>query len=325
MDQKIPENILNKICSAFDEKNYALYLKFFSFISANDPTRYIQILEHTLKNNPTIFNSLVLQMASDCEKSVQDDSFKNIMTDLWANYLDCPNKSIKGLDAKDHINNLITMKKEAAPVVHYNILRNLSNLSPENVDMVLRFISKLHSSFGQIVENQSKVSSLIKSRAGVLIGVGLCAVYLAADILKSLYDWWNGRITGKRCAKIVLDSGLSLLGGFGGASAGTSIGAVGGPIGMMIGGVIGGIIGTQLAGTLADWLTTEFFDLPKEVALENAFAFLGLNHHASNSEINKKFRELCLRYHPDKGGNVDDFHKLQYSMAIIKASKGETH
>lgn len=60
MDQKIPENILNKICSAFDEKNYALYLKFFSFISANDPTRYIQILEHTLKNNPTIFNSLVL-------------------------------------------------------------------------------------------------------------------------------------------------------------------------------------------------------------------------------------------------------------------------
>ena len=61
-------------------------------------------------------------MASDCERSVEDDSFKNIMTDLWENYLDCPNESIKGLDAKDHINNLITMKKEAAPVVHYNII-----------------------------------------------------------------------------------------------------------------------------------------------------------------------------------------------------------
>ena len=91
------------------------------------------------------------------------------------------------------------------------------------------------------------------------MGVRLCAVYLGADILKSLYDWWNGRITGIRCAKIVLDSGFSLLGGFGGASAGTLIGAVGGPIGMITGGVVGGIIGTQIVGTLADWLTTSFF------------------------------------------------------------------
>ena len=47
-----------------------------------------------------------------------------------------------------------------------------------------------------------------------------------------------------------------------------------------------------------------------------------LNHHASNQEINTRFRELCLQYHPDKDGNVEDFHKLQSSMTIIRLSKG---
>ncbi len=49
---------------------------------------------------------------------------------------------------------------------------------------------------------------------------------------------------------------------------------------------------------------------------------MNLSHHASNEEINKRYRELCLKHHPDKGGKVEDFQKLQCSMAIIRLSKG---
>jgi DnaJ-class molecular chaperone len=62
--------------------------------------------------------------------------------------------------------------------------------------------------------------------------------------------------------------------------------------------------------------------LPKDQAVENAFSFMNLSHHASNEEINSRFRQLCLQYHPDKDGDVNEFHKLQITMTIIRLSKG---
>jgi hypothetical protein len=73
---------------------------------------------------------------------------------------------------------------------------------------------------------------------------------------------------------------------------------------------------------LSNWLNLYLFDLPKDKSVENAFLFMNLSHHASNEEINKRYRELCLKHHPDKGGKVEDFQKLQCSMAIIRLSKG---
>ncbi len=69
-------------------------------------------------------------------------------------------------------------------------------------------------------------------------------------------------------------------------------------------------------------MTLKLFDLPKDKSVENAFIYMKLNHHATNETINTRFRELCLKYHPDKGGNAEDFHKLQAAMAIIRLSKG---
>lgn len=67
----------------------------------------------------------------------------------------------------------------------------------------------------------------------------------------------------------------------------------------------------SIANSLSDWLTLKLFDLPKDQAVENAFSFMNLSHHASNEEINSRFRQLCLQYHPDKDGDVNEFHKLQ--------------
>lgn len=42
----------------------------------------------------------------------------------------------------------------------------------------------------------------------------------------------------------------------------------------------------------------------------NLLAVLGLSEDASTDDIKKKFRELVLRYHPDKGGDSEKFIEL---------------
>ncbi|CAG0892411.1 unnamed protein product [Cyprideis torosa] len=60
----------------------------------------------------------------------------------------------------------------------------------------------------------------------------------------------------------------------------------------------------------------------KDEALKNAYDWMDhLPCNASNEDIKDRYRELCLRYHPDKGGQQEDFQKLQCCMGVIKASK----
>merc|ERR1712142_231786 len=71
-------------------------------------------------------------------------------------------------------------------------------------------------------------------------------------IFNSIKDWWNGKITGKRCAKNVIDAG--------------AIYGVGAFAGALVGGTLGGVGGSALAylGTpyLEDF-TCWLFDLPR--------------------------------------------------------------
>ncbi len=149
-------------------------------------------------------------------------------------------------------------------------------------------------------------------------------------------------ISGKRCAQKIVEFifvscgtvGGAYLGLIGGGTIGAGIGTLlGGPVGSIfgsiigeaIGGVVGGITGTKLGQALSDWLRKHFFDLPKDKAVENAYLFMDLHHECFNQDINKRYKELCLKYHPDKGGKVEDFQKLQSAMAIIRLSRGFTH
>jgi hypothetical protein len=150
------------------------------------------------------------------------------------------------------------------------------------------------------------------------------AVQLSWEALKSIRSWWNGEISGKRCAKQIIDASAGILGGYGGGVAGMAVGTAVLPgYGTLIGAVTGGVLGSFAASALSEWLTKYFFNLPKSVALENAYRFLNLSPSHSNSEINERYRALALQYHPDKGGKVEDFHKLQVSVAIIKQARGQ--
>ncbi len=83
------------------------------------------------------------------------------------------------------------------------------------------------------------------------------------------------------------------------------------------------VVGVELANNLSDWLTQKISTSSKDVDVENAHKILGLDCGASNDEINSNFRRLAVKYHPDKGGSYDDWHKLQVSLAVIKMTKGE--
>ncbi len=153
---------------------------------------------------------------------------------------------------------------------------------------------------------------------------GLIVTSLTLETYDSLNLWWKGEISGKRCAKNVIDSCASVVGGiYGGmlgAAAGTCIAP--GP-GTIVGGLAGGIAGSVVMHSLSDWLTQHLFDLPKEMALENAYRFMQLNHKASNDEINSKYNHLAWEYHPKVSKNVKNWLKLQTCMDVIRTSKGQ--
>uniref|UniRef100_A0A914C550 J domain-containing protein n=1 Tax=Acrobeloides nanus TaxID=290746 RepID=A0A914C550_9BILA len=153
----------------------------------------------------------------------------------------------------------------------------------------------------------------------------LAAVYLSFEALHSIYLWWKGEISGKRVAKNIIDCTATVGAGIGGGVVGGIIGSLAGPVGTFCGTLIGGAVSSIAANALVDKLTLELFDLPKDVAVENAYSFLGLSKSASSDAINAAYKKLCLKYHPDKGGNPEDFTKLQSCMAIIKVSHGEKY
>lgn len=134
--------------------------------------------------------------------------------------------------------------------------------------------------------------------------------------------WKKGEITGKRCAKNIIDDIASAIGAVAGSHLGASIGTAIYPgIGTVFGGIIGGLVGGVSAGILSDYLTQWIFGLPPTVALENAYNFLGVSPYCTNEEVNKVYHQLALKYHPDKGGSTEQFLRLQISVALIKQSR----
>jgi hypothetical protein len=171
------------------------------------------------------------------------------------------------------------------------------------------------------MENRLISFSTSLSKYNVAKTYVLDAVFMTYDVYVNINRWFHGEITGKRCAKNVIDKLFSTAVGVGaGIGVGIAAGAFLGPIGAVIGGVVGGLIGQISANSFSDWITSKIFDLPPSEALENAYNHLGLDHSASHSEINRRFRQLSLRHHPDRGGNKEEFVKLNQMMAVIKVS-----
>lgn len=97
------------------------------------------------------------------------------------------------------------------------------------------------------------------------------------------------------------------------------------PVCSAIGGMIGGLTGFQTGRYLMERLTSSILDLPKTEALEKAYNYMGVHHSADNSQLNKAFRRLAMKYHPDKlTGSTLYFLELQLNFQIIKEDRGQS-
>ena len=61
--------------------------------------------------------------------------------------------------------------------------------------------------------------------------------------------------------------------------------------------------------------------MPADEAVEKAYKILGVKHSSSNGEINRAYKSMALKYHPDKGGDEKKFVEIQTAMEIIKAAR----
>lgn len=49
----------------------------------------------------------------------------------------------------------------------------------------------------------------------------------------------------------------------------------------------------------------------------NPYQILGLSNQADLKEVKKTYKKLCLKYHPDNGGNEAKFHEVNQAYQMI--------
>jgi len=184
------------------------------------------------------------------------------------------------------------------------------------------------------VEYKTAVVDVIRGvagRAGTIVvrspftiaTVGLAGVQLGYQVYQHIKRWWKGELAGEWCAKYVIDDTAAIVVGAAGAASGAALGSLVGPWGAAIGCVLGAIVTGLAANALIERITRDIFGLPNSEAASKAYEYLGVPATASNGEVNSAYRKLCLKHHPDKGGDKEEFFILQLHMSIIRQDHGE--
>lgn len=156
------------------------------------------------------------------------------------------------------------------------------------------------------------------------IMVALYATDLTMDVVYNIWQWYGGKIDGWRCATNIQTAtfrcGGGLIGGIAGVAA---FGFFLGPStpALLAGSFVGACYGSYKGFQFADILNRLFFGLPTDVALEEAYKAFGVSCNSSTKDVNKAYKRYCLKHHPDKGGNNDEFVKGQFYMEIIRADR----
>lgn len=153
-------------------------------------------------------------------------------------------------------------------------------------------------------------------------GKSLLVVNLSRETARNIAAWCDGDMDGARCAKNIIDTTSSAVGGYVGICSGAAAGSMFGIVGMALGGVVGGWFGQCTAGEMAHELTQALFALPRTVAVQRAYEFLSVSAYASDQEVNQAYRRLALQLHPDKPmGSHNAFIKLQCCMEIVRLDR----
>ncbi|CAL8124584.1 unnamed protein product [Orchesella dallaii] len=297
---------------------------------------YVSPFNQTLKmafelKNDSVFKGYADQMLKDATECLKNPEFYEEMLDIYEKFVE-PDFSEE--DAEEEALLIIAnLEKTKTKGLLTGLSRMLLDMRKPQRGLLIRVVRKVVKTYTEDFRAMASAGSdgtvaLFNKVPGALATVGLAAVNLTFECWRSISLWWKGQISGKRCAKICIDSMSQMTAGVGGGIAGAAIGTVVCPLpvlGTIVGGLAGGLLCGLTAKALTDSITRKIFDLPKEVAVERAYKFLGVHHKASNNEVNKQFHRLALICHPDKGGRKEDFHLLQFHMANIKLARGEKY
>jgi len=277
-----------------------------------------RILKESVKLSSYAFELYAERLANDTKEVAKDQRFRQVIRDMYEEMLsatdDCTNDG-KGLRA-------------IRPTLFAGMAIVWEMVGAKGQEELLSVISKIVDVVGtkEIMSIADKFVGLATTRFGAELIIREPIAFLAVDATRNIYRWWIGEISGKRCAKSVLDSLGSVSGGMVLGAAGAALGLYVRPGGTVLVRVAGSFVGNIGGGILARYITQQIFGIPEDEALENAYNFLGLESDAENNEINYAFRRLCLKHHPDRPkGNADKFIKLQVNLQIIKTSRGEIY
>ncbi len=271
-------------------------------------------------------------VVEDTKKAAVDESYKKLINDLYKGFNEAKEQHPLSENWKTKVEEYAisvvddSMKDPKSYLALFShITSAVAMVPPENWP---HLASSLEASAVARTTQLAKMAeysvSGVKKYGTKVAVVTLTAAQLSWEAIKNIRLWWKGEITGKRCAKNIVDSLGSIVAGVGGGFAGAAVGGMAGPVGAVVGGILGGTLSSSLASTLINHLTDWIFDLPKNAALERAYHFLGVHHTADNAAINSAYRQLALKYHPDKGGRDEKFLDLQIALQAIKCSREQT-
>ena len=336
MDDRTIENICNQLSN--DPEALARVLWYIgkeerAYSDGGRPGPAVQVLQQLTQNANTVtaFKNYLERIVEDTKGeetggengggSNFSDTMKLIHDTMLASSQ--PNGGGGG-GGNGHGKNLIELNSATTTALLMGFCAGFGRVPPAAQAAILHLASQvtvLNQASQALVS--SGVLSVVRQGHGSLVVVALAAVYLSYEALQSINAWWRGEISGRRCAKAIVDSACGIVAGAAAGVGGAALGSLLlGPAGAVAGGVLGSVIGSQVAAALVDRLTARLLDLPRDVAVERAYAYFGLTHHASTAEVNAAYRRMALLAHPDKGGREGHFAEVQAHLAVIKKARG---
>ena len=151
------------------------------------------------------------------------------------------------------------------------------------------------------------------------------------DIAIQMERYWCGETTSRQAIsdiiKIFAKELASIGGGFAGGYAGVTLGAAYfGPVGGVLNGLVGSLVGSYAAQKGTDMIISQLGDLldneDKLQALKKAYEYMELSEDATIDKINRQYRRLSKKYHPDSPtGSNEKFILLKISKEIILQSR----
>ena len=185
----------------------------------NDP-RYVRVLDELI-SNPEAFKSAALHIIEDMEESKKLPEYRKLMAVMYDSML-------KGKDSEEIIDFEWIENDEAFQVgTQFNILRALRQLPKKSQKEIFKQIKPFTKALLQTAMPSELKKYAMNSLAIIekhgrsdIIPETIVLAQLSWQTYQNILRWYNGEISGHRCAKNIIDDIATVSGGIGGSTVG---------------------------------------------------------------------------------------------------------